>query len=200
VKRRVAFLIPILSLGLILPSLSQDGAPSPEDQAKMMARYKQAMTPGKQHKGLMAKVGKWKVTSKLFMEGPGTKAAVTQASATFSSALGGRFLKQDYKGISPFGPFEGIGYQGYDNFRKQYVGTWMDSGGTTVSFSRGIMDPKGKVIRYYGVMDEPMTGEVSKPVMWVVRDINADKFVFEVHDLVYGAEGMVVELTYERDK
>ncbi len=56
--------------------------------------------------------------------------------------LGGQFLEQRYTGNSMGMPFEGIGYTGYDNVQRKYVGTWMDSFGTGQMNSVGVGRPK----------------------------------------------------------
>jgi hypothetical protein len=40
--------------------------------------------------------------------------------------LGGRFVEQRYAGNFMGQPFSGLGYTGYDNYRKKYIGSWMD--------------------------------------------------------------------------
>jgi hypothetical protein len=51
----------------------------------------------------------------------------------------------------------------------------------------------------WGLMDEPMTGEVGKHVKYVTRVINDDKFIFEIHDLAIGGDKTkVVEIVYTR--
>ncbi|MFC1572477.1 DUF1579 family protein [Candidatus Eisenbacteria bacterium] len=70
---------------------------------------------------------------------------------------------------------------------------------TAVYTSAGNFDPSGKVLTMFGEMDEPMTGEVAKTSIYIVRVIDEHKHVFEIHDPVLG-EGhtTVIETVYTR--
>ena len=53
-------------------------------------------------------------------------------------------------------PFEGIGYWGYDNFKKQHVLTWMDSMGTApMAFIGGPFNAATKTYTSAGTWDAP---------------------------------------------
>jgi len=56
-------------------------------------------------------------------------------------------------------PFQGIGYTGYDNAKKQYVGTWIDNFGTGVMTSTGTSSDNGKTLSFKSVATDPMTGK-----------------------------------------
>jgi len=56
-------------------------------------------------------------------------------------------------------PFSGIGYTGYDNIKKQYVGTWMDTMSTAMMQSAGTSDASGKNFEFSSTMDDPVTGK-----------------------------------------
>jgi hypothetical protein len=58
-------------------------------------------------------------------------------------------------------PFEGLGYTGYDNVRRKYVGTWMDSFGTGLMNSIGVGKPKDDEMDFESEAFEP-TGQVRK--------------------------------------
>ena len=46
--------------------------------------------------------------------------------------LGGRYLEQRYEGTMMGQPFSGIGVTGFDNYKKKFVSTWVDSMGTAI--------------------------------------------------------------------
>ena len=87
---------------------------------------------------------------------------------------------------------------GYDNYKKKYTGTWIDSLSTTKNDMEGLLDRSGKIIHFYGSMDEYLTGEHDKPVKYVLDFSGDDQIVFEVHDLAIGADSMVIQIRYTR--
>jgi len=59
------------------------------------------------------------------------EAAPHKGSGTSENSwvLGGRYLQQIFRGEADGQPFDGISYTAYDNFKKKYVGTWIDTMG-----------------------------------------------------------------------
>ncbi len=170
------------------------------DQAAMMKLWTKIATPGDAHKVLSPLEGKWTTTTRMWMAGPDGPASASKGTAEYKWVLGGRFLMQEVKGTMLGRPFNGIGFLGYDNFKKKYVSSWMDSVGTAMYTSEGLADRTKKSISFYGKMDEFLTGEHDKPVKYVLRIVGKDKLVYEIHDLVLGKKSKVVEITYERKK
>ncbi len=70
--------------------------------------------------------------------------------------LEGRFLQQTYQGELMGSRFSGIGYIGYDNSRKRYLSTWMDSAGTTIHTRTGSFDRDGKTLTLTGRWRMPL--------------------------------------------
>ena len=96
---------------------------------------------------------------------------------------------------------KGFGYTGYDNFRKKYVGFWIDNMGTGMSTMEGTMDKDGTTLTMLGKMDDPMTGQKDKKVKYVTRMIDHDKHVFEIYDVTaWGDKKPVMVITYTRTK
>jgi len=56
-------------------------------------------------------------------------------------------------------PFEGLGYTGYDNVKKQYWGSWIDNMSTAVMVSYGSVDSSGKVWSFDATFPDPVTGK-----------------------------------------
>jgi hypothetical protein len=201
----------LLIVGFLLPcgmAWAQEASKKQEPKAQqmpgeeeMMKKWAQVSTPTDAHKKLEDLVGTWEAEAKMWMRGPGSEPSVTKGSATNSWVLGGRFLRQEYKGEMMGMPFEGIGYTGYDNYNKKYVSYWIDNSTTQMSTMSGVVDQSGKMFTLYGTMDEWTTGENGKTVKYVWRIINKDKHVFEVHDLSIGEPNTkMMELTYTRKK
>jgi hypothetical protein len=105
-------------------------------EEEMMALWQQTATPGELHRRLEPLVGTFKATTTIVME-PGAPPSVSDGVSEHRWALGGRWLEQRYRGAAMGMPFEGLGFTGYDNTQKKYVGTWMDT------FSTGVMNSVG---------------------------------------------------------
>lgn len=174
-----------------------------EDPAmqEMMKKWMDAATPGENHKALEHFVGKWDLATKMWMEGPGKPPTETKGTSEIKWILGGRYTLEEMKGQIMGMPHNGMGITGYDNFKKQYVGFWIDNTSTAMYNTLGEFDASKKVITSLGKMDEPMTGEKDKLVKYVIQIVDKDKHVFSIYDLVGTAnEFKVVEITYTRKK
>ncbi len=168
-------------------------------QEEMMKAWEESMTPGDAHKKLEAFVGSWNVEVKAWMNGPKGEPAVSKGTAEYTMALGGRYLRQEVSGEMMGQPLAGVGYTGYDNFRKKYVSFWIDNMGTGMSTMEGSMDSEGKTLTLRGKMDVPATGEKDKNVKYVTRIVTPDKHVFEQYDVsAYGEKQPVMVITYTR--
>ncbi len=179
---------------------AKDGKKMPS-QEEMMKRWQESMTPGDAHKKLEVFVGSWDAEVKTWMSGPGTEPAVSKGTSEQTMSLGGRFLQQTYTGEMMGQPMNGVGYTGYDNFKKKYISFWIDNMSTAMSHLEGSIDKDGKVITMWGTMDEPMTGEKGKKVKYVTRVIDNDKHLFEVYDVTsWGEKTPVMVIAYTRKK
>lgn len=123
-------------------------------EAAMMAQWQEAMTPAAGHARLEPMVGTWRVktTFKMAHDAP---EQVHDGTAVHRLVLGGRFLEQVYSGTAMGMPFEGIGFTGYDNVKKRYVGTWMDTFGTGLMNSVGVGRPTDTKITSLAEAFEP---------------------------------------------
>jgi len=87
--------------------------------------------------------------------GPGAPAQVHDGTSVHRLVLGGRFLEQSYTGMAMGMPFEGLGYTGYDNATKRYVGTWMDTFSTGLMTSVGVGRPTNEKMTFAAESYEP---------------------------------------------
>jgi len=151
-----------LSAGLAIAgagfAVAQDKqAPAgPPDQKAMMEAMQKAATPGDAHKKLEPFVGKFDAKVKMWMD-PSKPPEESAGTAENKWVLGNRWVEMQYQGTFMGQPFSGIGYTGYDNVAKKYVGTWMDTASTGVMLSSGSM--AGKVMTWSGTMSDPMSGK-----------------------------------------
>jgi hypothetical protein len=94
--------------------------------------------------------------------------------------------------------FTGIGMTGYDNAKKRYVGTWMDSMSTSIAYLEGTMDAAGKTMTMTMEMTDPMTGKKVKQ-RTVTRIESPDRHVFETYERApNGKEFKSMEIVYTR--
>ncbi len=81
---------------------AKDGEMDSEQQAMMVAWAKYA-TPGSYHDNLKPLVGTWATTSQYWAK-PGADVAVGQGTAVKKMILDGRYLAEDYSGVSALAP------------------------------------------------------------------------------------------------
>ena len=129
------------------------------DPAAMEAMMK-AGTPGDAHRKLDAFTGSWTAKVRMWMA-PGAEPMTMDGSAESRWVLDGRYVEERFKGTFMGAPFEGVSYSGYDNVKKQYWATWMDSMSTAIFVTTGTMSD-AKTFNYTGTMTDPMTGKGMK--------------------------------------
>ena len=194
----------ILTLGFALALctsalFADDPKKAADDMQKaQMEAWMKASTPGDAHKKLDGMVGTWNVTVKSWMA-PGAPPMESTGSAVNSWVLGGRWMEEKFTGSFMGMPFQGIGYTGYDNIKKQYVGTWMDNMSTAVMTSTG-KGGSGNTWEFASSMDDPMTGK-TMPVTEKVTFTDADHHTMEMWSP--GPDGKMfkmMEIAYSRKK
>jgi len=156
----------------------EKGEPSGDD---MMKAWMAANMPNEYHEVLGKMVGTWKTKSRFR---PDADAPWTESTAVseLKMIMGGRFLQEHLKGeMMPGMPFEGMGITGYDNTKKKYTSSWIDSTTTAIMTSLGTIDDSKKVLTFHGEVDDPMTGK-TKPNKTILRLLNDEKFVVEMYD------------------
>ena len=166
------------------------------DPQAMMEEYKKLATPGEPHKQLASLAGSWTTKTKEWME-PGKPPMESTGSVEMKTLLDGRFLQQEFTGNMMGQPYTGIGMTGYDNLRKRYVSTWIDSMGTGVFVMEGTASPDGKTITLKGQHAELGGGQMSHRAVWKIVDANSQTFdMYGTHQ--GGKEMKMMEITYTR--
>lgn len=182
------------ALLLVCPFVFAQEPPAMDAATEAMIK---AGTPGDAHKALEPFVGTWNVKSQFWMA-PGTPPASSQGSSESKWVFGGRYVEENFQG-NVFGmPFEGRGYAGYDNVKKQYWSTWMDSMSTAMMMTTGTND--GKSWAFQGSMADPLTGkDTSVRIKLTVND--ADHHSMEMWGPgPDGKDFKMMEMTYTRKK
>jgi len=137
-------------------------APAMDEKTKaMMAAWEKAGTPGENHKKLEPFVGTFDTKVKSWMA-PGAPPEESVGVSESRWVLENRFVETRFEGSMMGQPFTGLGYTGYDNIKKKYIGSWMDSMGTSMMTSLGDSDATGKVMNFSIAYDDAVTGKPMK--------------------------------------
>ncbi len=167
-----------------------------QDQAEMMKKWQEYMTPGQQHKTFEKYCGTWKAEITNYMDGQPSKA---EGTAIFEMILGGRYMKSTFNSVMMGMPMEGFGLDAFDNLTKEYTSIWLDNFGTGVLIMKGKVDPATKTLTYYGNMVDPMTGKETK-VKSVSSYEGQDKMLFEMFTVDGTKEIKNMSIVYTRSK
>jgi hypothetical protein len=194
--------IPVTSIGLCLVlaasvAMAKDKKHEKQmDPQAMMEMYQKLATPGEPHKLFATLTGSWTTTTKEWME-PGKPPTESTGTAEMKMVLDGRFLQQEFTSQMMGQPFSGIGIDGYDNLRKRYVTTWIDTMGTGIFMMEGTASADGKTITLNGRHDEPGGGHMTHRAVWKIVDSNTQSFdMYGTHK--HGKEMKMLEIAYTR--
>ena len=191
-----------LAAATLLVSLGAFAGDTPDkkkmdmDPAMMEAMMKAGM-PGDAHKSLSAMAGTWDTKMKFWMM-PGAEPMSGTGKSENKMVMGGRYLEQRFQGSYAGMPFEGLGHTGYDNVKKQYWGTWLDSMSTCLVTATGKID--GKTMTFNGTTTDPMSGK-DTPFEERITILDADHHNFEMWGP--GPDGTMfkmMEIAYSRKK
>jgi hypothetical protein len=185
------------------PAAPATGQPN---EAEMMKQMMELAKLNENHKLLTDSLGTWSYTVKMWMNGdPTSKPDTSKGTATRKAIMDGRFVVMDVTGKMDMpGPdgktksmtFKGHGLEGYDNVKKKFVGTWMDSMGTGIMMSEGDYDPATKTFTYKSEM-EPVPG-MKTAVREVLKIADKDHMTFEWYETRGGGEAKTMEIDYTR--
>jgi len=149
--------------------------------------------------------GTWDAKVETFMA-PGAPASVSTGTEAARVACGGMCLLTEFKGSFVMGPpgtpataFDGHGTETYDQGKKKYVGSWIDSMSTGLSVTESTYDAASKTMK--GTMEGPdMSGKVEKMrSTTTMKDPNTR--VMEMYNAgPDGKESLGMRITYTRKK
>jgi hypothetical protein len=171
---------------------TSQGAPAADPMMAEMMKY---ANPGPEHEILKGMAGTWKTTTKSWMA-PG-EPEVSEGTSEVTAILGGRYVKEEFSSTFGGQPFHGMGLTGYDLMKKQYVGTWIDSMGTSIMTSRGTYDSATRQFASTATYTDPMTMK-EKTTRMVTKIFDGNKHVSSFYDTMDGKEVMTMEITYTR--
>lgn len=176
------------------------------NEAEMMKQMMELSKLNENHKLLSSLDGTWNYTVKMWMNGDSTsKPEVSKGTAVRKSIMDGRFVEMNVTGKMQMPGadgkpkdmiFKGHGMEGYDNVKKKFIGTWMDSMGTGIMMSEGDYDPATKTFTYTGEF-EMMPGMKQK-IREVMKLTDKDHMVFEWYETRGPQEVKTMEIDYTR--
>jgi len=184
IARKLTTLAVVLACALTVSvalASAQENKPAktlPMDEKTAAEMMQKLATPGEGHKKLDVLVGSWNAKSTMWGD-PSKPPEVTEGTAEHTWVLGGRYVEQKFEGQFMGMPFSGIGYTGYDNYKKRYVGVWMDSFGTAMFHTTGSFDASGKILTSTGRMDDFTSGKVIT-ITEKMKIVNKDEIQFEM--------------------
>jgi len=200
--RKNVLLFFAISLALTLGVSVSSQADQTEDMEKMkaeaMAKWQAYATPGEDHKVMEQLVGNWDYSLK-YWSAPNTPPEESTGTNDVKWILGNRFLEMDVKGTSMGQPFEGMGIIGYDNAKKEYVNTWIDTMGTGMMNATGTYDAETKTMTEKGTFTDPMSGQQS--FKGVTKFADKNNFTYEMYISTPDGKVMrVMKINYTRKK
>jgi hypothetical protein len=184
---------------LVTYSVAQDPKMDPKME-EMMQKMMELGTPGAEHQKMATKAGKWDL--ELLAWEPGkSEPSKSKGTSEIKSIMDGRYLVEHVDSSFDMGgmqmPFQGMGILGYDNFKKKYVSTWLDSMSTAIMTMEGTMSGKTCTMEGMGVCC--YSNQLEK-MRFVSTDIDKDNFKFEMFGPgPDGKETKGLEIHYKRN-
>lgn len=179
------------------------GQPNAEEMMKQMMEMSKL---NENHKLLADMNGSWNYTIKMWMSpDPNAKPQESKGTATRKSVMGGRYFVMDVTGKMQMPgedgkmkdmQFKGMAVEGYDNVKKKFVSSWIDSMGTGIQFSEGTYDPTTKTFTFN--MEMEMMPGMKTPVREVIKVTDKDHMLLEWYENRGGNEVKTMEIAYTR--
>jgi Protein of unknown function (DUF1579) len=179
------------------------GQPDPQEMMKQMMEMSKL---NENHKLLADMNGNWNYTIKMWMNpDPNAKPQESKGTATRKSVMGGRYFVMDVSGKMQMPgedgkmkdmQFKGMAVEGYDNVKKKFVSSWIDSMGTGIQSSEGTYDPATKTFTFN--MEMEMMPGMKTPVREVIKVTDKDHMLLEWYENRGGQEKKTMEIAYTR--
>lgn len=180
-------------------SASTDDASPATEVGIDLATPQEMPTPGPEHKWIARRAGKWNVSSKFRMT-PDMPWMESKASETATMICGGFWLSAEFAGNVAGMKFTGRQQLGYDQHKKKFVSTWIDSMGSHLIYSTGTLSDDKKTLSLAGESFDPMSGKMVKTSM-VVNIKSENESVMKMYGPgPDGKDFCTMELHYERAK
>ncbi len=166
-------------------------------QEDPMKAWQDFMTPGPMHKWLATHVGTWESEVQMWMD-PAAPPTKSMSTDVVTMSMNGLFQIGNYTSTMMGMPFQGRSTLGYDNAKKKFVLTWIDTFSSGMVIMSGDYNPDTKTLSLAGVQTDPMTGKDSP-----IRQVNVFHNENSYTSTMYGAgldgkEMKFMEGTYKR--
>jgi len=177
------------------------GMPDPQEMMKQMMEMAK---PNENHKMLADLAGNWTYKIKFLNPATGQWEEST-GTAVRKSMMDGRYSVLEVTGKMKMPgadgkmkemTFKGQGIDGYDNVKKKFVGSWVDSMGTGIMMSEGTYDPASKTFTYNTEVE--MAPGMKQKVREVIKLTDKDHHVFEWYEDRNGQDTKTMEIAYTR--
>lgn len=190
-------LLPTLVIGILLGWLGSSAfSEEEEDPLAWLA----LTVPGAEHEKLAAMEGTWSVEGE-YRLAAGAEAMQTTGTVTRTMILGGRFLRDHFKGTVSDFPVEGIGILGYDRVAKRYQFVWMDTYNTGLWSWQGTAAADGKSLGGTFTGSCPVTNKTGCQADHVFQLIGPDEQVLQTHEKTAdGKRFQAMRVTYKRTR
>jgi len=185
------------------PASATGQTPNPQEMMKQMMEMSKL---NENHKLLADMNGNWNYTIKMWMiPDPNAKPQESKGTATRKSVMGGRYFVMDVSGKMQMPgedgkmkdmQFKGMAVEGYDNVKKKFVSSWIDSMGTGIQGSEGTYDPATKTFTFN--MEMEMMPGMKTPVREVIKVTDKDHMLLEWYENRSGNEVKTMEIAYTR--
>ena len=152
---------------------------------------------GEFHRKMDVFVGEWDAKATFWMS-PDQDPMTTSGRMVTAWVLGERYLEMRYESEWGGGPFEGLGYWGYNTASGFYETVWMDTAGTMMMFDRdGTVSDDGKEFRSSGMVVNPENGKPMRKIT-ITRITNHNAHTYEMFFGDEGQEVKAMEIVYTR--
>lgn len=187
-------------------TVTTPSASAPTDEAAMMKQMMELAQPGENQKLLASLVGNWTTNTKMWMA-PDAPPTQSTGSATRKALMGGRYFTVDFNGTIKMPgadgklkdmSFMGNSLEAYDNVKKKFLATWIDSMSTGIFIAEGDYDPPTQTFTYTGEYE--MVPGAKIKVRQRVKIVDADHNVFEYYENRGGQDVKTMEISYTRTK
>jgi Protein of unknown function (DUF1579) len=179
------------------------GQPNPQEMMKQMMEMSKL---NENHKLLADMNGSWNYAIKMWMNpDPNAPPQQSKGTATRKSVMGGRYFVMDVSGKMQMPgedgkmkdmQFKGMAVEGYDNIKKKFVSSWIDSMGTGIQFSEGTYDSATKTFTFN--MEMEMVPGMKTPVRETIKLTDKDHMMLEWYENRGGQEKKTMEIAYTR--
>ena len=174
---RIVSVISCIAMTSLCAFTSNQNESPGESMAKMLKLGEELATPNENHLFLKKLTGEW-VTTTSIMDMP-----EEFGTSTNEMIFGDRFLESSYGGTFMGVKYTGRMTVGFDNYKNKFVAVFIDTLGTSMRTAEGMLDRTKTSLSLWGTMDEWMTDEHDKPVLYRYSVLDHDHFDLEIHDL-----------------